>query len=182
MIILLGMPGAGKTTQTRLLAESLGCPWFSMGELIRDHATGRDREEMLEGKIIGDEVTLQILEKALKPVDTARSECIVEGNPRSIPQAKWWLNKINAGEVKLTGILQLSISVKDAEKRLQTRGRVDDDDMRVVHRRFEEYKRSITPTVDYLKEQGLEVHEIDASKSIEEVAKTIRASLNWLSL
>jgi adenylate kinase len=177
MIILLGMPGAGKTTQTRLLAESLGCPWFSMGELIREHATGHDRQEMLEGKIIGDEVTLQILAEALKPIDTASSECIVEGNPRSIPQAKWWLNEIKEGRMKLTGILQLSITVEEAEKRLHSRGRVDDDDMRVVHRRFEEYKRSITPTVEYLKDQGLEVHEIDASKSIEDVAKTIRTSL-----
>jgi adenylate kinase len=178
MIILLGMPGAGKTTQTRLLAESLGCPWLSMGELIRHHATGHDREEMLEGKIIGDEVTLQILQKALKPIDTANSECIVEGNPRSIPQAKWWLSKIRKGEIKLSGIVQLSISVEEAERRLRSRGRADDDDMRVVRRRFEEYKRSITPTVDYLKKQGLEVHEIDASENIEHVAKAIRASLN----
>jgi adenylate kinase len=178
MIILLGMPGAGKTTQTRLLAESLGCPWLSMGALIRDHATGQARAEMLEGKIIDDGITLEILAKALQPIDTAKDECIVEGSPRSIRQAKWWLEKFKKGEIKLTGILQLSLGVEEAERRLDGRGRVDDDDLRVVHRRFEEYKRSITPTVGYLKEQGIEVHEIDASKSIEEVAKAIRASLN----
>ena len=51
MIIILGTPGAGKTTQAQLLADRLGCKWFSMGQLIRDHVKGRDRKEMLAGKI-----------------------------------------------------------------------------------------------------------------------------------
>ena len=178
MIILLGMPGAGKTTQTTKLAEVLDCPWFSMGQLIRDHTTGQDRAEMLEGKIIGDEITIKILWDALKDLDLAGKECIVEGNPRSIPQADWWLGKINSGQIKLKGILQLSITEEDALKRLAIRGRMDDDDINVVHKRFQEYNRSVTPTIAYLKQQGVTIHEIDASKSINEVDKAIRASLN----
>jgi adenylate kinase family enzyme len=61
MILFLGTPGAGKTTQTKLLAEYLNCPWFSMGELIRQNATGQDRKDMLAGKIISDEATLGIV-------------------------------------------------------------------------------------------------------------------------
>ena len=45
MIIILVLPGPGKTTQTSLLAEYLDCPWFSMGELIRQQANGQDRQE-----------------------------------------------------------------------------------------------------------------------------------------
>ncbi|MGA3150767.1 MAG: nucleoside monophosphate kinase [Candidatus Saccharimonadales bacterium] len=171
------MPGAGKTTQTQILGEFLGCPWFSMGGLIRQYATGQARAQMLQGKIIDDGPTMQILAKALEPINTAKDECIVEGNPRSIPQAKWWLAKIKSGQIKLTGILQLSIGITDAEHRLKKRGRVDDSDINVIHKRFEEYKRTITPTIDYLKEQGLTVHEIDGSGTVEEVALAIKSSL-----
>jgi adenylate kinase family enzyme len=52
VILILGTPGAGKTTQARLLSEYLGCKWFSMGELIRAKVTGQDRKDMLAGKII----------------------------------------------------------------------------------------------------------------------------------
>jgi len=92
MILILGTPGAGKTTQTRLLAEYLGCPWFSMGELIRKDAKGQDRLDMLAGKIISDEVTLGIVDKVLAKIDTKDHECVFEGNPRSITQAQWWLD------------------------------------------------------------------------------------------
>src|ERR1700712_871421 len=98
MIIILGTPGAGKTTQTKLLSEYLGCPWFSMGDLIRQKATGQDRQDMLAGKIIDDQVTMHIVDQALATVDT-RKQCIFEGNPRRIPQVDWWLAQIKAGRL-----------------------------------------------------------------------------------
>lgn len=177
MILLLGMPGAGKTTQTEMLSKYLNCPWFSMGQLIRDHASGQDRAEMLAGKIIGDEITLKILGDALASVDTAKDECVVEGNPRSIPQADWWLAKIKAGQVKLTGIVELTIDPVLAEQRMTSRGRLDDDDKKVVQKRLDEYNRSVVPTLKYLEEQGTAVHRVDGTGSVEEVADRIHKAL-----
>jgi adenylate kinase len=174
MILILGNPGAGKTTQTRLLAEYLGCPWFSMGQIIREQATGKDRQEMLAGKIIGDEVTMQFVEKALTPLDTAKEEVVFEGNPRSINQAKWWLDQAAAGRFKITGIIHMVADPGVAEQRMVKRGRLDDHDDDVIGKRHAEYQRSITPTLNYLKERGVKVHEVDANQGIETVAQNIR--------
>ncbi len=177
MIIILGTPGAGKTTQSQLLANYLGCPWFSMGGLIRDKAKGHAREEMLEGKIIEDKDTLDILAEALAPIDTANQECIVEGNPRSIPQAQWWVDQINAGEVNIRGVIHLVVAPSVAKGRLDKRGRIDDGDGEVINKRFEEYHNSINPTLDYLESHGVKVYEIDAGNSIEQIAKDIHKAL-----
>jgi adenylate kinase len=106
MILILGTPGAGKTTQTQMLAEYLKCPWFSMGQLIRDHVAGEARQQMLSGKILSDQVALGILEDALKSVDL-KKDCVVEGNPRSVNQARWWIKEEKANHFKIKGIIHL---------------------------------------------------------------------------
>jgi adenylate kinase len=177
MIIVLGTPGAGKTTQTKLLAEYLSCPWFSMGELIRQKAAGEARRDMLAGKIVSDEVTLGIIDDTLSGIDTKAGECIFEGNPRSIEQAKWWLKQQENGRFKIKGVIHLVIDPAVAEDRLQKRGRLDDYDSNVIEKRFAEYQKSINPTLTYLEDHGLRVNEVQAAGTIEEVAKRIHAAL-----
>ena len=177
MILILGNPGAGKTTESRLLAEHLGCPCFSMGELIRQNVTGKHRQEMLAGKIISDQVTLDIVDKTLKTINT-KQECVFEGNPRSVPQAQWWLAQQAAGRFKITGLIHMTADPKIAEIRMAKRGRLDDHNEDVIEKRYAEYRRSITPTLTYLVEHGVAVHEINANGSIEEVAKEVRLALN----
>jgi adenylate kinase len=177
VIIILGTPGAGKTTQTRMLAEHLNCPWFSMGELIRGNVTGETRKQMLAGKIISDKVTLDLLDKTLAPIDTANKECVFEGNPRSIPQADWWLKQSGTGRFKITGVIHLVADPAVAEARMVKRGRLDDHDDNVIEKRFEEYQRSIAPTLNYLKKHNVPVHEVNANGTIKEVAGRINKSL-----
>jgi adenylate kinase len=177
MILMLGTPGAGKTTQSQLLSEHLGCKWFSMGELIRDYSSGQARQDMMSGKIIDDKVTLDIVDKVLDDSDTAHQEVIFEGNPRSIAQAQWWIDQQARGRLKITGVLHLIAKKSVAHDRIVHRGRADDISEKVINQRFAEYDRSITPTVSYLKEHGVSVHDIDANGSIEEVAQAIRSSL-----
>lgn len=177
MILILGTPGAGKTTQTQRLAEHLGCRWFSMGQLIRDNVTGDERQAMLAGKIISDETTLGIADKALSEFDPSKEECVFEGNPRSVSQAKWWIGQQQAGRFKIRAVLHLIADLDVAEKRMDKRGRLDDHDDNVVETRFEEYQRSITPTLNYLKSQGVPIHDIDANVSIEEESNLIQKAL-----
>jgi adenylate kinase len=177
MIIILGTPGAGKTTQARLLAEHLGCSWFSMGQLIRDNAIGQDRKDMLAGKIISDKVTLGIIDKTLQSIDTIKDECVFEGNPRSIAQAQWWLDQIDQGRFSVKAVIHLVADIAVAEKRLVNRGRLDDHDDNVVETRFNEYKKSITPTLAYLKDHGITVYDVDANGTIEQEADLIYRAL-----
>jgi adenylate kinase len=176
MILILGNPGAGKTTQTQLLAEYLKCPWFSMGELIRNSVTGQIRKDMLAGKIINDDVTLVIVDRTLKTIDCSQ-ECVFEGNPRSVPQAEWWVSQEAKGRFKITALLHMVADPGVAERRMLKRGRLDDHDDNVIEKRYEEYRRSVKPTLDYLKKHGVAVHEIDSNGSIEEVAAKIHQAL-----
>lgn len=177
MIIILGTPGAGKTTQAQLLADYLDCKWFSMGDLIRQKATGQDRKDMLAGKYISDEVTLNIINQTLSTIDTINNECVFEGNPRTIGQAKWWLQQAANGRFKITGLVHLVAEPSIAAKRLVNRGRLDDHDDNVVETRFKAYHDAINPTLDYLKSHGVEVHDVDANGTIEEEFKLIRQTL-----
>jgi adenylate kinase len=177
VIIILGTPGAGKTTQAQLLAQYLDCPWFSMGQLIRDKVTGQDRKDMLDGKIISDQVTLGIIDKTIAELDIKDKECVFEGNPRSIPQAKWWLKQVHAGRFSITAVIHLVADTVVAEKRLVNRGRLDDHNDNVVETRFEQYYKSITPTLNFLKRNGVAVLEVDANGSIEQEAQLVHQAL-----
>jgi adenylate kinase len=177
VISLVGTPGSGKTTQAKLLSEYLHCPWFSQGELIRQRATGQARQDMLQGKIIDDSVTLQILSDVLATLDTSKDECIIEGNPRTLTQAKWWEEKINSGQFKLRGFVHLTASEKVVEERLKKRGRLDDFDFGVIQKRLAEYRKNTKKGLEYLESKGWQVHEISANGTIEEVAKDIRKAL-----
>jgi adenylate kinase family enzyme len=134
-----------------------------MGELIRQNVTGK--------------VTLNIVDKTLAAIDTKTKECVFEGNPRSIPQAQWWLEQIAQGRFDLKGVLHLVVDHQIAQDRMEKRGRVDDENEEVIKKRFDEYHRSITPTLDYLENHGVSVYEIDASGTIEEVAENIHKTL-----
>lgn len=177
MILILGTPGAGKTTQTQRLAEYLKCRWFSMGQLIRDNVTGDERRDMLAGKIISDQTSLDMVDKVLSQFDTNKEECVFEGNPRSVAQAKWWVAQQQAGRFKIRAVIHLVVDFDVAEQRLDKRGRLDDHDDNVVETRFNEYKKSITPTLAYLKSNGLPVYDIDANVSIEEESALIQKAL-----
>lgn len=176
MINILGTPGAGKTTQTKLLAEYLNCPWFSMGDLIRQKATGQDRKDMLAGKIIDDDVTMRFVGEALATIDASK-QCVFEGNPRRIPQVNWWLAQVKAGHLNISGVIHLVADPLVAEVRLDKRGRLDDFDDDVVEKRFAEYNRFITPTLDYLKKNNIPVYEIDANGTIKEEFNLIKQAL-----
>lgn len=175
MIGIIGAPGAGKNTQTELLADYLNCPWFSQGMLIRQYATGQARQDMLDGKIIDDSVTLGLLDKALTKIDTKEGEFIIEGGPRTLIQAKWWQTKLASG-AKITGIIHLMISEKIAHQRLIKRGRLDDQKA-VIAKRLSEYRANTKQALEYLETKGFPLYNIDADGSPKEVNSLILQAL-----
>ncbi|MGD8792743.1 MAG: adenylate kinase [Anaerolineae bacterium] len=92
-IVLLGGPGAGKGTQAELLAENLGIPQVSTGDLFRENLKKQTelgklaKSYMDRGELVPDEVTVSMVRERLARPDAARG-AILDGFPRTIAQAE----------------------------------------------------------------------------------------------
>jgi adenylate kinase len=117
-LVLLGPPGAGKGTQADRLAEELGVPHISTGEILRQAvaegtALGREAKAIMEaGKLVSDEVMLGIIRERLARAD-CRSGFILDGYPRTTAQAQA-LDAI-LGEKKEPPLLVASVDVEPEE-------------------------------------------------------------------
>jgi adenylate kinase family enzyme len=60
VILLMGLPGSGKGTQGKMLADQVGLHLISMGELVRLYVTGERRKEMLRGKLLSDDEVINM--------------------------------------------------------------------------------------------------------------------------
>jgi adenylate kinase len=91
VILLLGAPGAGKGTQARFLAESLGIPMVASGDLLREHRQrgtelGRTAQEFMDrGDLVPDVLVVDMIAERLDRPD-ATAGALLDGFPRTIPQ------------------------------------------------------------------------------------------------
>lgn len=175
MIVFMGVAGAGKSVQGKLLADDLGYRWLSTGEFLRMHISGDRRKEMLAGKLLADEEIISILDKFL--IDTNMDEaCVLDGFPRTLPQAEWLLAQHSKGDVKLRAVVHLVASKSTVMDRLLARGR-QDDTKEAIEQRFAEYEEQTLPIVDWFKREGIVVHEIDGERSIESIHSDIMKAI-----
>lgn len=179
MIILMGVAGAGKSMQSRLLADEYGYAWISTGEILRVLVTGRRRQEMLAGKLLSDDEMIQVMDKVLDIIDPTQ-EFVLDGFPRTIPQTDWLLEQVQRGRFKLTAIFHMSASEQVVLKRLRDRGRQDDSE-EVIKKRFEEYHASTLPILEHFKKEGVHVYDIDAAQEVRsvhnDIMKVVRTKL-----
>ncbi len=167
MILLMGIAGSGKGTQGKMLADQHGLHLISMGDVLRMYVTGPKRERMLAGELLGDEDIISIVERVLSSLrDT--EEVLLDGFPRTIPQAKWLLEQVKSGRFKLDTAIHLVASRHAVKQRLIGRGRIDDKDD-AIEARFNEYERSTAPLLTWLADHGVNVINIDAERSPEVV-------------
>lgn len=161
MIILTGVAGAGKSMQGKMFADEHGYAWISTGEILRVLVTGKRRQEMLEGKLLSDEEVTHILGKIFELIDT-KQEFVLDGFPRTIPQADWLLSQVRVGRFPLTAVVNLAASEEVVRKRLISRGRQDDTEDAIA-KRFEEYRNVTLPILEHFKSEGVTVYDIDAA-------------------
>jgi adenylate kinase len=175
MIILMGAAGAGKSMQGHAMADEYGYAYLSTGELFRVLITGRRRHEMLEGKLLSDEEVIKVVDKVLEMIDT-KEEFILDGFPRTKEQVDWLMQQHEAGRIDLPKIVNLEVSEPVIKKRLQKRNRLDDTEQAIAQR-YKEYESVTRPILEYMKQRGLTVYDIDASKSPSEVYDQITDAL-----
>lgn len=124
-LVLLGVPGAGKGTQARLLAEELGLPQISTGDIFRYNLKRQTELGILakgymdQGTLVPDEVTIRMVEDRLQQPDAAQG-AIMDGFPRNLVQVKAF-DVITApyGGVTLAPLINL----EDEEAMLRITGR-----------------------------------------------------------
>jgi adenylate kinase len=178
MILLMGLPGSGKGTQGKMLADHHGLHLISMGEIIRMYVTGDRRQRMLTGELLDDDEVIEILERVLDSLPDD-SEYILDGFPRTVPQAEWLVKRLRAKSSKIRCVIHLTASAEAVKARLQARGRIDDKD-EVIEERFREYQQLTQPLLKWYKEHDIAVCDIHAERSPhdvhEEIMKVLKVS------
>jgi len=200
-LIFLGPQGAGKGTQAQIIAEKLGVPAISMGQLLRD-AAEKGTEAGLEGQkfskqgqLVPDGITKQILSDRLAEPDMAQGY-VLDGYPR---------NKFQLAEMKTidepTNVIVIDISDAEAVRRLGGRrscpaghvyhlefnppkkaGACDYDDQPLSQRvddapgpileRLKIYRDEATTIINYYESTGVLIR-IDGQANIKEVTQRI---------
>lgn len=175
MIIIMGLAGAGKGTQAKLLVDKDGYALVSTGDVLRSFASEDQKKRMLSGVLLSDEEIFDLIGKAIREVPDLK-KCLIDGTPRSIPQADWLLEQADKQGFTIDAVLHLEIKEDVVRKRLLERGRTDDTEASIT-KRFQEYYRATQPLLDYLKQKNIPVYSINGDQTEEAVHHDIVAAL-----
>ena len=211
-ILLLGPPGGGKGTQAKLLVEKLNIPQISTGDILREHVKkqtnlGRRAKNYMEnGELVPDKLILQMMRQRLSANDSLKGY-ILDGFPRTIPQAKGLNNLLIDLNQKLNKVIVLDVSDNDIVDRMGGRrvhlssGRVyhikynppkkhglddvtseklvirKDDQKDTVLKRLEIYHSATKPLIKFYQEKNI-VQKIDGSSDINIINENIMTSLS----
>lgn len=176
-LILIGIQGAGKSTQGNLLRDTLGVPYLSTGHIFREMAKektplGRHiKETMNSGFLISDEKTLEIVESYLSRPEYAKGY-VMDGFPRTVAQAEKFHNGINK-------VIYLKVSDREALWRIAGRdseGR-EDETLPAIKQRIQLFHELTEPVIGYYREKG-QLLEIDGEKGIDEIHKEIMDNIS----
>lgn len=170
----MGIVGAGKGTQAKLLAEHSGYEAISTGELLRKYATEEQQQRMLKGELLDDDEIIDMVDKVLDQADNP-SKCLLDGFPRSVKQSKWVFEQIRKKRFELTAIINLVVSEDVVRKRMLARGRPDDTEESIV-KRFQEYHTVTEPILEYLRNH-VRVFDVNGDQEPEAVHEDVIAAL-----
>lgn len=169
-IVLLGPPGAGKGTQAQKLADELGVPQVSTGDLFRDNISngtdlGLEAKKYLDaGDLVPAALTNALVDDRLGDTDVAAG-FILDGYPRSVEQAEALDEMLARRELSLDAVLEFRVPEDELVSRLKGRGRADDTE-EIIRNRFRVYRDETAPLLDHYVETLVTV---DAVGELDEV-------------
>lgn len=179
--VFIGPPGAGKGTQAIRIAEKYNVPHISTGDILRAAVKEETefgklaKEYMDKGELIPDDVIIRIIKERLSQPDVKERGFILDGFPRTLPQAKSLDKLLSDLNLSLDKVIYLNVDDAEVIKRLLSRGRADDSE-RVIKHRLEVYRKQTAPLIDYYTKKGLLV-EINGVGKVDEITKKIEESL-----
>jgi len=211
-IILLGAPGSGKGTQAKKMTTSFAIPQISTGDMLREAVKNgtemgrRAKGFMDQGGLVPDDVVIGIVRDRLREKDCDKG-FILDGFPRTIPQAQALDRTVKELGKEITSVLSLEVDEAEIMERLSGRrtcsgcgamfhvrfnppkaeGRCDkcagtllqrdDDKEETIRTRLVNYKKSTEPLIEYYRKTG-KVHAVKASGDIDAIFADISRILN----
>lgn len=176
-IILIGIQGAGKSTQGNILSAKLSIPYLSSGHIFREMTKektqlGRFLKETLNaGFLVPDDKTIAIIEEYLGHAEYEKGY-ILDGFPRTVPQAQSFSNGVDA-------VVYLKVSDKEALWRLAGReeeGVREDNTLQALKKRINLFHEKTEPVIEHYRSQGRLI-EVDGEQSIDHITQEILQKL-----
>jgi len=215
-LVLLGPPGSGKGTQGERLQEDLRLPYYATGDILR--AAVRDetelglaaKEYMDRGDLVPDDVIVGAIGERIDSAEAADG-FILDGFPRTVPQAEALASKLSELGREITAVLLIDVDDDEVVRRLGGRrtceenGHVfhidfnpperegvcdvdgspltvrDDDKPEVIRHRLDQYHEKTEPLIDFYDGLSL-LRRVDGTATPEEVAGDVRGVLTTLKL
>ena len=210
-IIMLGAPGAGKGTQAKKIAEKYQIPHISTGDIFRFNIKEgtelgmKAKAYMDQGGLVPDELTIGMLMDRIQK-DDCKNGYVLDGFPRTIPQAESLTNALNERNQKIDYAVNVDVPDENIVNRMSGRRAClscgatyhivykpskvegicdvcgdklvlrDDDKPETVKKRLSVYHDQIQPLIDYYKEAGV-LANVDGTQDMEKVFSDIVAVL-----
>ena len=189
-LILLGPPGSGKGTQAQRLVQRYGIVQLSTGEMLRAAVAAQTpvgikaQHIMASGGLVPDEIVVGIISDRLDQPDAARG-FILDGFPRTVPQAEALDELLKKKHIKLDAVVELRVNESALLQRVETRVaemrargeqvRIDDTP-EVLTKRLASYRALTEPLIHYYSERR-KLLTVDGMMAIEHVTREINRIL-----
>ncbi len=189
-MILLGAPGAGKGTQAQRLVRRYRIAKLSTGEILRAAVAAQNpfglkaKDIMASGGLVPDEIVIEIISARLDQPDVAKG-FVLDGFPRTVPQAMALDNLLKKKHIKLDAAIELRVNENVLLQRVATRvadmrARGEqvrtDDTPEVLIKRLASYRSLTEPLIHYYSERG-KLFTVDGMMSIGNVSREINRIL-----
>jgi adenylate kinase len=184
-VLMIAPPGAGKGTQSALIAAHFAIPHIATGDLLRDHVARRTDlglavgEYLDRGELVPDHIVLDMVREALAAAKAAGGGYVLDGIPRNMQQAR--AAYLIGRELGMTADVALYLDADDAEvtRRLLARAALEhrsDDTAEVIAQRLALYHEVTSPIICWYRDRGILVS-VDAMRPVQEVSREILTAL-----
>ena len=188
-VLLLGPQGSGKGTQAKRISAEFGIPHIATGDILRD-AIARETPLGLEvkpvvesGRLVSDELMTALIRERVEADDT-RGSFVLDGFPRTLPQAEALDEMLREIGRELSIVFELQIPDEVGIERLLGRAAEEgrkDDTPEVIARRLEIYHRETEPLIEHYRARGIVVG-VQADAKVNEVFAQIQQALEQVAV